>query len=465
LDGLSVEDAKRTMNANLEKLGSGEGTTTYRLRDWGVSRQRYWGCPVPAIHCETCGVVPVPNDQLPVELPHDVDFSDPGNPLDRHPTWKHVCCPQCGADARRDTDTFDTFFESSWYFARFASVVDDAAFHRDAAAYWLPVDQYIGGIEHAVLHLLYSRFFVRALKRCGYLDLEEPFDGLMTQGMVCHATYKNADGKWVFPADVDGSGDTLTEARTGLAVTRGRSEKMSKSKRNVVDPEAIIDTYGADTARLFMLSDSPPDRDLDWTEAGIEGAWRYVNRLWRMAAQPRVNLPEAGTPCPTDRDGAVEEVYRTLHRTIDGVTTDIERFRFNRAVARVRELTNALDDLDLDSPVATALYRHALETICVLIGPMMPHLAEDMWAHLGCSGLVAEQPWPAADAAALVDESVEMAVQVNGKLRGTVTVAKGADRDVVEAEAMALGTVQKAIGGGAVRKVVVVPDRIVNVVV
>ena len=465
LDGLSVDDAKRSINAKLEDLGSGEGTTTYRLRDWGVSRQRYWGCPVPAIHCDKCGVVPVPEDQLPVELPTDVDFSEPGNPLDRHPTWKKTTCPVCGGEARRDTDTFDTFFESSWYFARFASVVEDEAFERKAADYWLPVDQYIGGIEHAVLHLLYSRFFVRALKKCGYLDLDEPFDGLMTQGMVCHATYRNADGRWVFPSDVDGSGDDLIERGSGLSVTRGRSEKMSKSKRNVVDPEAIIETYGADTARLFMLSDSPPDRDLDWTESGIEGAWRYVNRLWRMAAHPKTALPAAGTPAPVSRDGALEDVYRALHRTIDGMTHDIDRFHFNRAVARVRELTNALDSLDTADVDAATMYRHTLETVCVLIAPMMPHLAEDMWMRLGCSGLVADQPWPAADASALVDESIEIAVQVNGKLRGTITVAKGADRGIVESEAMALGPVQKAIGDGTVRKVIVVPDRIVNVVV
>lgn len=465
LDGLAVADAKRAINAKLEQLGCGEGTTTYRLRDWGVSRQRYWGCPVPAVHCDACGVVPVPVDELPVELPQDVDFSEPGNPLDRHPTWKHTTCPSCGADARRDTDTFDTFFESSWYFARFASVVDDQAFERSAADYWLPVDQYIGGIEHAVLHLLYSRFFVRALKRCGYLALDEPFDGLMTQGMVCHATYRSADGKWVFPSDVEESGNGLIDRTTGVSVTRGRSEKMSKSKRNVVDPEAIIETYGADTARLFMLSDSPPDRDLDWTDSGIEGAWRYVNRLWRMVAHPKTPLAPVGTGCPHDRTEAEEDVYRMLHRTIDGMTRDIDRFHFNRAVARVRELTNAMDGLDVSVGSGAALYRHALETVCVLIGPMMPHLAEDMWTRLGREGLVADQRWPIADATALVDENVEIAVQVNGKLRGTISVAKGADRDVVEAEAMGLPPVQNAIGGNTVRKVIVVPDRIVNVVV
>lgn len=463
LDGLDVDTAKRTVIDRLESDDKGQGTITYRLRDWGVSRQRYWGCPVPAIHCDGCGVVPVPADQLPVELPTDVELAGAGNPLDRHPTWKHVSCPNCGADAVRDTDTFDTFFESSWYFARFTAPVSDGPFTRSAADYWLPVDQYIGGIEHAVLHLLYSRFFTRALRQCGYLGLDEPFDGLMTQGMVCHATFKDSDGKWVLPNHVVAGAAGLVDDVTGLSVTQGRSEKMSKSKKNVVDPEMIIQTYGADTARLFMLSDSPPDRDLDWTDSGIEGAWRYVNRLWRMAS--RIGPGDAMAPNdPSRLEGDTLAVYRAMHRAIADVSDDIDKFHFNRAVARIRELTNDIEKLGTGQSVDKSFLRSCLKIVCILIGPMMPHLAEEMWQMLDQDGLVVNQTWPDADSAALIDDTVEIAVQVNGKLRGTITVPKGADKATTERLALALDSVQKAIAGGPIKKVIVVPDRIVNVV-
>ncbi|MHC8508052.1 MAG: leucine--tRNA ligase [Rhodospirillales bacterium] len=476
LDGLEIEAAKRTVIERLTERNAGVAETAWRLRDWGVSRQRYWGCPVPAVHCPSCGVVPVRESDLPVVLPEDVDFSEPGNPLDRHPTWKHVKCPECGVGARRDTDTFDTFFESSWYFARFTDAENNnEGFSRDAANYWLPVDQYIGGVEHAVLHLLYSRFFTRALKRCGYLDIDEPFDGMMTQGMVCHATYKSEDGRWLFPSEVTGetAGGTagFVETAAGKPARRGRSEKMSKSKRNVVDPEAIIDTYGADTARLFMLSDSPPERDLDWTEAGVEGAWRYIKRLWRLAAQPKGALAEPGAAKPAGLSGAAADLHRAAHRAVDGVTHDIERFHFNRAVARVRELTNAVEHLAAEAEAgrggegAPWAHRFALETLCVLIAPMMPHLAEAMGEHLGLEGLIAERRWPVADAAELADDTVEIAVQVNGKLRGALTAAAGAARETLETEALALEKVIKAMDGKPVKKVIVVPDKIVNVVV
>ncbi len=294
LDGLPVAEAKRAAGERLEALGRGERTIAYRLRDWGVSRQRYWGCPIPVIHCSRCGIVPVPERDLPVTLPEDVSFAVPGNPLAHHPIWKHVACPRCGGPAERETDTFDTFFELSWYFLRFCSARDDRAFAREAVDYWMPVDQYIGGVEHAVLHLLYSRFFTRALKQCGYLDLEEPFAGLFTQGMVCHQTYRSEGGEWLFPEEVDrnSGGDYVDPA--GRPVVVGRIEKMSKSKKNVVGLDTIVDTYGADTARLYLLSDSPPERDLEWTETGIEGIWRYVNRLWRMVSEPPVELSAAG---------------------------------------------------------------------------------------------------------------------------------------------------------------------------
>ncbi|MGH7075529.1 MAG: leucine--tRNA ligase, partial [Stellaceae bacterium] len=337
LDGFAVPEAKAAMIRRLEAIGAGEGTIEFRLRDWGVSRQRYWGCPIPVIHCGRCGIVPVREQDLPVVLPDDVTFDQPGNPLDHHPTWKHVACPECGGSARRETDTFDTFFESSWYFARFCSPRAAGAFAREDVDYWLPVDQYIGGIEHAVLHLLYSRFFTRALRDCGYLALAEPFAGLFTQGMVCHESYQDRAGNWLFPDEVHRDADGTARDAHGHAVTIGRSEKMSKSKKNLVGLEIIVERYGADTARLYLLSDSPPERDLDWTDAGIEGAWRYMGRLYRLAA-------ESGLPPAGERPAGDHPARRAIHRAIAAVTDDFDKFRFNRAVARIRELTNLLED-------------------------------------------------------------------------------------------------------------------------
>ncbi len=461
LNGLDVPEAKRAMGERLEAGGFGERTVQYRLRDWGVSRQRYWGCPVPVIHCGACGAVPVPRADLPVTLPEDVTFDAPGNPLDRHPTWKHVACPSCGAAAERETDTFDTFFESSWYFARYCSPgVEDRPFDREAVDYWMPVDQYIGGVEHAVLHLLYSRFFTRAMKECGYIGIEEPFAGLFTQGMVCHETYRSEDGSWLQPNEVedDGAGGKR-RLSDGAPVATGRSEKMSKSKKNVVDPEEIIDRYGADVARLFMLSDSPPARDLDWTEAGVEGAWRYLNRLWRLVDE----APEA--PAGVGASDKAEALRNETHKTVDAITGDLERFHFNRAVARIRELTNALAEaLPTADPALAAAYREGIETVVRLIAPMAPHLAESCWQRLGGKGLLAEQPWPSADPARLVEDIVLLPVQVNGKLRGRLEVARGSEAAVVEAAALALAGVQRQLEGRPPRRIVVVPDKIVNVV-
>ncbi|OAN49266.1 leucine--tRNA ligase [Paramagnetospirillum marisnigri] len=464
LDGLSVEAAKAEAIRRIEETKRGERTVNFRLRDWGVSRQRYWGCPIPVIHCESCGVVPVPEADLPVRLPEDVTFDRPGNPLDHHPTWKLVNCPCCGKPARRETDTFDTFFESSWYFARYTSPDRaDVAFDRAAADYWMSVDQYIGGIEHAVLHLLYSRFFTRALKDCGYLGVKEPFAGLLTQGMICHETYKSADGQWLYPTEVaPGPGGSLIHAETGAPVTGGRSEKMSKSKKNVVDPAGIIDGYGADTARLFMLSDSPPERDLDWTESGIDGAWRYVNRLWRMTIL--AELPPRGAAMPELGDEALK-ARRLVHKTIAQVGEDLERFHFNKAVARIREMTNGLAEIPVGAKGGAWVLREGLEAAARLIGPMMPHLAEEMWAELGGDGLLVEQAWPVAEPALLVEDSVTLAVQVNGKLRATIELPKDADSGLAEQTALAHPQVISAMSGKLPRKVVVVPNRIVNVVV
>ncbi len=466
LDGLDVPAAKRAVIDKLESLQHGQGAITYRLRDWGVSRQRYWGCPIPVIHCDGCGVVPVPREELPVVLPEEVDFDAPGNPLDRHPTWKLIACPRCGADAQRETDTFDTFVESSWYFARFCDPKNgETAFGRNAVDYWLPVDQYIGGVEHAVLHLLYSRFFSRALKRCDYLSVDEPFAGLFTQGMVCHETYRDPQGEWLLPGQIVRQKDgAVVTAETGDPVTVGRSEKMSKSRKNVVDPSDMVEAYGADTVRLFMLSDSPPDRDLEWTDAGIEGAWRYVNRLWRLFEDGAAMLGDAGATQPESMSPAVEDLWRTVNKTIDAVTKDLETLHFNRAVARVRELSNALGEFAATGSDAGWVRRRGFEILCQLIAPMMPHLAEELWSRLGHRGLLVETEWPAADPGLLVDNRVTIAVQVNGKLRATIEVQRDADRQSVEDVALAEANVLRALDGKEPRKVIVVPNKIVNVV-
>ncbi|KZD12932.1 leucine--tRNA ligase [Oceanibaculum pacificum] len=465
LDGLPVESAKTRMAEELRRLDAGQPTISYRLRDWGVSRQRYWGCPIPFIHCQDCGIVPVPEQDLPVELPEDVTFDAPGNPLDRHPTWKHVSCPECGKPATRETDTFDTFFESSWYFARFADARGAEAFDRNKADYWLSVDQYIGGIEHAVLHLLYSRFFMRALKKCGYTDVEEPFAGLLTQGMVCHETYKDENGKWLFPSQVakDADGRSVS-VEDGRPVTVGRSEKMSKSRKNVVDPVHIIDSYGADTARLFMLSDSPPERDLDWTDSGIDGAWRYLNRLHRLIGEPSFALPAPDAPRPDTLGDKAAAAEKALHKTIAGISEDLDKFHFNKAVARIREFSNLLETLDGKTDGEGWALRRGLETLVQLIGPMTPHLAEELWALLGHETLLAETAWPVADPALLVDDSVTVAIQVNGKLRGTIELPRDCAKEDAEQAALALPAVIQQLDGKAPRKVIVVPNRIVNVV-
>ncbi len=453
-DGLSVADAKEKAIGEVEKMGIGSRKVNYRLRDWGISRQRYWGCPIPIIHCDACGIVPVPEDQLPVTLPKDVTFDKPGNPLEHHPTWKNVDCPTCKKPAKRETDTFDTFFESSWYFAAYASGGGANGIVREEAKRWLPVKQYIGGIEHAVLHLLYSRFFTRALKDCGILDVEEPFAGLMTQGMIGHATFKDSKGDWVYPADTnkDDAGN-WTLMSDGSPVTMGRSEKMSKSKKNTIDPRAMIDAYGADSARLFMLSDSPPDRDLEWTDSGIDGAWRYLQRLYRLVGEHADAIKNA--PAANGSDA----IRKQTHKTIDAVTKDIENFHFNKAVARIRELTNALERSKPD-----ASFAEAVTAVIHLVAPFLPHIAEQLWSELGHKDLVATRAWPKADPALLEDETVTVAVQVNGKLRATLTLAKDLPKEQAEAAAMGNPSVVSAIEGKSVKKVVVVPNRIVNIV-
>jgi leucyl-tRNA synthetase len=467
LNGLDVAAAKRAAIAKLEELKAGEGTVTFRLRDWGVSRQRYWGCPIPVIHCDSCGIVPVPEKDLPVQLPDDVTFDRPGNPLDHHPTWKHVNCPSCGKAARRETDTCDTFVDSSWYFARFCSPRADEPMVKAEVDYWLPVDQYIGGIEHAILHLLYSRFFTRALRDTGHVSLPsgEPFAGLFTQGMVCHETYKDASGAWLMPTEVKKDGGAVVHIRTNEPVSVGRTEKMSKSKKNVIDPGLIIDTYGADTARWFMLSDSPPERDLEWSESGVEGAWRFTQRLWRLVSEAKGPIAAKTAAMPAEFNGAALDLRRALHKTVAAMTGDLEQFHFNKAVARVHEFANLLEATKGDDVTTAWARREALETLAKLIGPMVPHLAEEIWQALGNEGLLLEQSWPVADADLVRDDTVTVAVQVAGKLRATIEVERDMDKTALEKLALANDNVQRAIDGKPVRKVVIVPNRIVNVVV
>ena len=468
LDGMSVEEAKAEVITRIESYGSGEGVTQYRLRDWGISRQRYWGCPIPVVYRVDDGaMVPVPKDQLPVELPDDVDLSEPGNPLERHPSWKHTTCPETGRPAVRETDTFDTFFESSWYFARFCDPHNSASgFDRAKADHWLPVDQYIGGIEHAVLHLLYARFFTRALRDCGYWDLEEPFLGLFTQGMITHETYRDTQGNWLFPAEVaPGDDGAFVKADDGTPVTVGRHEKMSKSKRNTVDPEDIIRAYGADAARLFILSDTPPERDMEWTEAGLESAWRYTGRVWRLVNDSLGTLAEAGTPPPGQTGPAARKLRTLTHQTIAGVAEDIDRFALNKAVARCRELTNALADFDAESEADAWAVREGYETLVRLLNPMAPHLTEELWERLGHSTPLTAMAWPKADPALLVAETIDLPVQVNGKKRATVAVPPDAPEADVRGAALSHPDVAKYLDGQEPRKVIVVPGRIVNVVV
>ncbi|MBX9945333.1 MAG: leucine--tRNA ligase [Reyranella sp.] len=467
LNGLDVEEAKARVIARLEELKVGKGTTQYRLRDWLVSRQRYWGCPIPAIHCETCGVVPVPEKDLPVKLPDDVTFDRPGNPLDRHPTWKHVGCPTCGAKARRETDTFDTFIDSSWYFDRFTSPgVETQPFDRRENEYWMPVDQYIGGVEHAILHLLYSRFWTRAMREVQMTSRDEPFDGLFTQGMVCHETYRSSDGQWLTPEEIERiDGGKVVRVSDRSPVEVGRSEKMSKSKKNVVDPDQIIRDYGADTARWFMLSDSPPERDLEWTEAGVAGAWRFQQRLHRIATAALAQMPPAGTAKPAAFSDAAQALRRAAHKTIAGVSADIEAFHFNKAVARLYELANAIDGAEAGDGSAKWALREALEIFVRLIGPMTPHLAEELWQALGHQSLLADTPWPLPEDALLVDDTVTVAVQLNGKLRGTIALPKDAPKEAAETAALAQPDLVRGLDGRAPKRVIVVPNRIVNVVV
>ncbi len=458
MDGMSVEEAKAAAIERIEAAGKGEGATVYRLRDWGVSRQRYWGCPIPVIHCAECGPVAVPAAELPVVLPEDVTFDKPGNPLLRHPTWRHVACPSCGAAAERETDTLDTFVDSSWYYLRFTDPTADAPVDRAAADYWMGVDQYVGGVEHAVLHLLYARFINRALKDAGYVGVEEPFAGLFTQGMVTHETYRvlSNDPHWVSPAEVERRDGQLVETSSGLPVQVGGIEKMAKSKKNVVAPEEIFDAYGVDSARLFVLSDSPPERDVQWTEAGVEGAWRFLNKVWAEVD----GLEAAGKGAD---ETAAKELVRATHKLVQAVTGHLEGFRFNSAVAQFHAFLGVLRK-HREAGTDPAVRRAAVQALVVLISPFTPHLSEEAWVRIGGEGLVADAPWPVYDPNLAADDELVLPVQVNGKRRGEVRAPAGAPEAEVREIALADEDVRRHLEGLTVRKVIVVQDRIVNIV-
>lgn len=468
LNGLDTKEAQKIVIQKLESLKKGYGETTFRLRDWGVSRQRYWGCPIPIIHCKVCGVVPVPFKDLPVVLPDDVSFDVPGNPLDHHPTWKNVSCPTCGGKAERETDTLDTFFESSWYFLRFCSPHAVEPFEKKDVELFMPVNIYVGGVEHAVLHLLYSRFFTMALQECGYLDFEEPFQALLTQGFVCHETYQDITGAWLYPEEVrkckDGSYVTLQD---NTKVRVGRSEKMSKSHKNVVDPSVILKEYGADTARLFMLSDTPPERNLDWSEAGIEGCWRYVNRIWRLAHQAfekikkiESTLKEAHSP----HEASEDSFLHVLHTSIQFVTKAYDQYHFNTAIAQCRTLTNAFEEL-LETSQKAFLMREGLQTLLRLLFPVMPHITSEIWSILEGESVVLDfLPWPKANPSYLELLTISLSIQVNGKLRGVLNVPQNSAEEDVKKEALMIPSVKKELEGASLKRVVFVQNRIMNFV-
>lgn len=470
LNGLSVKDARKLVIERICALGLGNRKTFFKLRDWGVSRQRYWGCPIPMVHCPHCGIVPLREQDLPVRLPEDVTFSGSGNPLEAHSSWKNIKCPKCGKDAVRETDTLDTFVDSSWYFLRFCAEDNVDLLKNDDVSYWMQVDQYVGGIEHAILHLLYARFFTKALTKCGLIDIREPFKNLFTQGMVCSVTYQNSKGEWLFPNEVkknpDGSYEVIA---TGEKVTVGRLEKMSKSKKNVVDPDVIIKDYGADALRLFVISDTPPDRDFPWSDEGLEGCWRFINRVWRLFVYIKshgVTLSECNDNVDLDLfSDDLQQMYKGFHQTVKNVSISIEDRMMNKSIAYIRDSVNAiysvLDHVDQNK----VLFANVMRDLIKLMAPITPHICEEMWSEFGGSELVSENSWPTYNEKYLQNNVVAIPVQVNGKLRGTVSVSEDESEEKILELALSLNNVQNAIAGKVIRKKIFVKGKIINFVV
>jgi len=462
LNGLTTNEAIKTSIKKLQELNVGEKTITYRIRDWGVSRQRYWGCPIPIIFCSSCGEIPVPLEHLPIKLPDDISFSSAVNSLESHPSWKYTNCPRCNGKATRETDTFDTFFESSWYFARFTDLNPTQAFTQEAIDYWLPVDQYIGGIEHAVMHLLYSRFFMRALKAVKMINIKEPFTALETQGMVCHQTFKNKSDKWLFPSEIVKEDDEYFHINSREKVIVGRTEKMSKSKKNVVDPQHIIENYGADTARFFMLSDSPPNRDMEWTDSGIDGSWRFLNKLWRFVDS--IDYKHETYEIPKILTDQNRNLLKILNITVKEVTDSIENFHFNNAIASIRSLFNSVTAYKTINKIDELIVFHVIKKLLILINPMVPHIAEELWETLKFDGMICNANWPIVNNDYLYQNSVEIPVQINGKMRALINVPIDTNKNELELLALKEKNVKKFLNGKP-KKVIIIPNRIVNFVI
>ena len=466
LDGTNIEDAKQIVNQKLEALGIGKSKINYRLRDWGISRQRYWGCPIPVMYREDGEIILVPEKDLPVKLPEEVNFEEKGNPLDSHRTWKHTICPETGMKAIRETDTLDTFVDSSWYFLRFCSATNNKApFDKKDIDYWMPVDQYVGGVEHAILHLLYSRFFTRALQKGKKLNMDEPFDGLFTQGMVCHETYKNEKNEWVYPDEIIEEKGELKHINSGEKIIKGPSESMSKSKKNVIDPEQIINEYGADSARWFVLSDSPPERDINWSEAGIQGSWRFCQKIWSLIQ----NNIEVFTIDSNENSLDISEkalaLQREIHNGLLQVTTSIEKFQMNVSVAKVYEMVNHLSRFDSKKPADQSIIKESLEILIRIIEPMTPHLAEECWAIIGKTSHLTTEPWPEVKQDLLVRENTTIIIQINGKKRAELTIAINSNEDEVIKESMKIKNIADILEGKKIIKQIFVQNKILNLVV
>ncbi len=461
LNDLSVSDAIKLSIKKLEEGDFGKETINYRLRDWGVSRQRYWGCPIPIIHCDKCGEVPVPEKDLPVKLPQDITFNEKGNPLSNHEEWKKVTCPKCNSNSKRETDTFDTFFESSWYFARFTDPDNKIAFSTKASNYWLPVDQYIGGVEHAVLHLLYSRFFMKALNKLKQISINEPFKSLQTQGMVCHRTFKNDNNEWLFPKNIYQKNEIYYESKSNKPVIPGRIEKMSKSKKNVIDPNVIIDSYGADTARFFILSDSPPDRDMEWTESGVEGSWKFLNKLWNMIM--KYNFKNVDYEFLEPLEEKEFKLIKNVHKSIDEVTKSIENFHFNIAIASVRTLFNKINSFEIKSARDMTFIKYSISKLILLMHPICPHFCEEIWEMIGFKSYLTLESWPKINKKYLIDDNIIIPIQVNGKRRAEILVDNNMSVEEVKKLALSHEKIKKFILSDP-KKIIVIPNRIINIV-
>ena len=467
LDGLNIKDAQALVIRKLESLKIGSKKTNFRLRDWGISRQRYWGCPIPIIYREDGEIICLSQEHLPIELPEDIDLSSPGNPLENHPTWKYTKCPLTGMNAIRETDTLDTFVDSAWYFLRFCSAENNnEAFNENDINYWMPVDQYVGGVEHAILHLLYSRFFTRALNKTEQIKFKEPFSGLFTQGMVCHETYKSKSGEWIYPSDLYEKDKKYFLKVSDEEIVRGPIESMSKSKKNVVDPENIIDEYGADTARLFMLSDSPPERDINWSLSGINGAWKFTQKFWRTVSNSK-NIFNINIQNKPDKFDQISISFRKkIHKYLKLITNSIENFQMNVAVAKIHEMNNELTSFIPDNESQKWAKKEALNILLRVAEPMMPHLAEECWKQIGNSKSIIEIPWPLYEEALITEDEALIIIQINGKKKAEIHVVNNMEEKHVYNAALNLENIQNIITSETIiKKKIFIPNKILNIVI